>query len=79
MSALNTRGERMLNDFWTDAERIGALFGSVAIERPAKVETAARPLSSKWSDCPICSANVNACQCDPDDYADALLARMRAS
>lgn len=59
------------------ANVIGRLHGLPDVPRPVLVERRATPLSSLWSDCLICGRDVNHCECDPDDYADALLAQRK--
>lgn len=60
------------------ANVIGRLHGLPDVQRPVLVERRATPLSSAWSDCLICDRDVNHCECDPDDYADALMANREA-
>lgn len=50
------------------------------IERPQPINTGRVSLSrsSMWADCPLCGADVNACKCDPDEYAAAVYRMQRA-
>lgn len=59
------------------ANVIGRLHGLPDVPRPKLVETRPMRLSAAWSDCVLCERDVNNCNCDPDDYADALLAQRR--
>jgi hypothetical protein len=61
---------------WDAADTLGELsnIGEVQpIARPSEVGVAPMRLAARrWPDCPLCKADVNACRCDPDDYAAAV-------
>lgn len=44
-------------------------------ERPVAIDVAIRPMT-KAPACPLCSLNVNACECDPFAYEAAVYAQM---
>lgn len=59
------------------ADRLGEMCADrpQMIERPVKLWQQATPLRRDWADCPICARDVNTCDCDPDAYQAALIAR----
>lgn len=59
----------------TGLERLDAYERKWAM--PRLIQRAARLTS--FADCAICGCHVNDCECDPDEYAAALLDRLRGA